>query len=829
MIRRTLACSLILTLSWTGWAWAAGPAFAQATPQPFTYELAMERLDRFVELIEELRSHIDRSQFDLEALLDKLDYDPERIADFVKTEIRFEQYPGLLRGAMGTLMSGAGNSLDQSVLLATLLRDSGYEARISRGSLSTDLAQSLVEQMRSEPVWKQEIWKDPKKTKQTLHELAQLGSQGNITNEILDELVLGAGPSGRADSRLRTAQVAESLESVLSKQGFRGLSEEKGPTVAEEARDYFWVEYRSGSSDPWIQTHPAVSTATIPMAAQADEFFAGAVPEALVHKFRLEGYVDRLVGRRAETLPLFSAWERPVANLLGTTLTYSNMPDNRMALDEDLWGRVATADLAHVSAGTDRVSEASWFVPMIQGRPAAEGSVFDLQGNLVPLDAAMDPAAGIFQTDSKKLNDAVGALSSIGGKEEGSEQAAMTLLSQRLVITILAPDGSTRVAERIMYSVAEEGPRQLNGLQATSPTGTNLHSMMDEYSLMISPGQFPRAYVLSRYLSSLTKAIPMIAKLAELSLGTGNTSLAPARKQLESWAEDLPEDLPFLTAFGAMSEWQLPDEAYLNYPARPLVIGLRTRIKGGGELFVEDIVDVVFNERRILEKVDGRYVKAIDRAILQGVWDTEIEDSMHSERVAMSGGELVDSVNSWSAMSPFATGQPSEYQTLMPSQLESVRISSFPSSSIQAVERDLRAGYVVLIPKEHSSPPVWWRVHPDDGTTLGMGGTGMGISVTQYIINWTGISSVAIAIGRMWQAMVFWYLCMAFQQLALHSVCGSAAGRYSGKMKNLQAGCISGGAMTFLKGSDGALIGFILPILFSVMLEDSFCPPPTDL
>src|SRR5215211_4196307 len=118
------------------------------TPEPtLSYEEALAKLDRLMAGVEELRAQIDRSRFDVEELGLRLGFEAEAIVGFVREEIAFEQYPGLLRGARGTLIGRAGNALDQAVLLATLLLQAGYEARIARGELSPEQAQVLVEQM----------------------------------------------------------------------------------------------------------------------------------------------------------------------------------------------------------------------------------------------------------------------------------------------------------------------------------------------------------------------------------------------------------------------------------------------------------------------------------------------------------------------------------------------------------------------------------------------------------------------------------------------------------------------------------------------------------
>ena len=55
---------------------------------------------------------------------------------FVRDSIVYQPYTGTLRGAAGTLRAGAGNSLDQSILLANLLKTAGLDARIARGTLT---------------------------------------------------------------------------------------------------------------------------------------------------------------------------------------------------------------------------------------------------------------------------------------------------------------------------------------------------------------------------------------------------------------------------------------------------------------------------------------------------------------------------------------------------------------------------------------------------------------------------------------------------------------------------------------------------------------------
>ena len=65
------------------------------------------------------------------------------------------------------------------------------------------------------------------------------------------------------------------------------------------------------------------------------------------------------------------------------------------------------------------------------------------------------------------------------------------------------------------------------------------------------------------------------------------------------------------------------------------------------------------------------------------------------------------------------------------------------------IERDLAEGYVVLVPKKamllQGRPVVgWWRVDPLSGQTLGIGESGAGIALVEYLALVTGVVTFAI-------------------------------------------------------------------------------------
>lgn len=100
----------------------------QSTQQPLDLDLT----DKFVADINTVEGSTDK---EIAALARRLGYSPVRIIEYVSNNIRYELYSGGIKGAAGTLQSGAGNDIDQAALTIALLRMSKVPARYVRGNI----------------------------------------------------------------------------------------------------------------------------------------------------------------------------------------------------------------------------------------------------------------------------------------------------------------------------------------------------------------------------------------------------------------------------------------------------------------------------------------------------------------------------------------------------------------------------------------------------------------------------------------------------------------------------------------------------------------------
>jgi hypothetical protein len=108
-----------------------GPATPSAaptgTPPP---------IDRFENGIDAGRATLAKSDLDVTALAQTLPSDPAAVDRFVRDRIAFDVYPGVMRGALGTLLARAGDDDDRAALLAALLAAKNLPVRFVRAPLS---------------------------------------------------------------------------------------------------------------------------------------------------------------------------------------------------------------------------------------------------------------------------------------------------------------------------------------------------------------------------------------------------------------------------------------------------------------------------------------------------------------------------------------------------------------------------------------------------------------------------------------------------------------------------------------------------------------------
>jgi hypothetical protein len=253
-------------------------------PDEVGYKQASAQLDLLYAGMDMLNSKIDRSLFEIDALADRLGSDPVAIFHFVRDQIRYEPYTGVLRGALGTLLCRAGNSLDRSLLLAALLQKAGLKTQIASAQLTAQQAQPLVNRM-FEPV------KPVPPSVPAIAELAPAlaaavgADQGKFTRAV--DVLRRAGEEQKKKLLNYADNQTSSLLSLFGKAAIDPVITPKDKLLAE-ASDHYWVQYQDPSGQ-WVDLDSSFADAELgkPIVPATTAFAADSVPEGLFHNLQV--------------------------------------------------------------------------------------------------------------------------------------------------------------------------------------------------------------------------------------------------------------------------------------------------------------------------------------------------------------------------------------------------------------------------------------------------------------------------------------------------------------------------------------------------------------
>ena len=205
----------------------------------FDAAMQMDSSLEALDLTEKAAKRASREGFDIKAKAAQLGKDIDKIFAFVRDDVRFEAYSGVLRGARGTLMAKAGNSFDRALLLGSLLHENGFEVRYAHGVLDDEKASLLVSTMLSadSPA------SGPK----------EMGPQ-QLSVELAKALRdLGELSIDRWVNNVHRLQAALRPKAKLWDEQKRSA-----PALISEVRDHIWVEYRQ--NDAWIPLDPTAAS-----------------------------------------------------------------------------------------------------------------------------------------------------------------------------------------------------------------------------------------------------------------------------------------------------------------------------------------------------------------------------------------------------------------------------------------------------------------------------------------------------------------------------------------------------------------------------------------
>ena len=334
-----------------------------------TYRALSGFLDRFYSAVEVLNKTIDATRFDIDALARRLGPDPKAMLAFVQRQIRFDPYVGSLRGARGALQSGGANSLDRSLLLASLLKRSGFKVEIAEGRLDEARSRHLLERVgKPGPTRPEELKIDAP----FVQDLVQ--SLGIKVNDLI-EAVEKADKNSKANAAElyeRYTQDAEFLTDRLKAAGIAMPAPRTIDSLIPVVSDHFWVRYQN-TEGQWFDLDPSFLdfAAGRSIGQSQATFAANALPERLIHRLHIR-MILRTANGVVEGDHVVMDKNLSVADLYGVTIHVINQP-----LPSPYEAMLAG------KAPADALSGVNEFVPVVNyGDHRVIGKFFTTQGEI---------------------------------------------------------------------------------------------------------------------------------------------------------------------------------------------------------------------------------------------------------------------------------------------------------------------------------------------------------------------------------------------------------------------------------------------------------------
>lgn len=680
VVRRMIFISGVSVL-WFGGLF--GPlAFAQHPRPNFDFAALERSIEESNRKLRKVQGAVDQTRFDPEDWLDRLDYDAEEILAAVTGEIAFQPYAGVLRGVAGTMRARAGNSVDQALLLAWLLKSAGYDARIVRGELSAADAGRLLGNI------------DAAFAPESLDYLAPA-----IEREFGTEAMASATAIDWSNSKLaeRSARTADMLLDALEDAGIRLQPRDMTGPYVTATRDYFWVQHRSGASAAWDDAHPAFGGGEPPSDLEAVEFFAAAIPPGYQHRLTLSAHIAQRVVNEVKTHSLMSPFTASAANLDGKAFSYRNQPDGLTP---------ATIDDIGAAIAATRI-----LMPILNGGTAPGAMAFDLNGRVIDPMALGSGAAGLFSTLAEKLENATSNVA-----DPADPKDILSLDSMWLEFTFTAPDETQVNIRRYILPPSGGEPRDNEQM---------LWALITDHSYAVNTGRHPVDYLIDRYLATGIASGAWYQALVHKYSAPDKGTVMPS--------DEVPQDFLPLAQFRVMDAFPYAPDGVHAFRNRPNLVGIRRGFRGPDVAFVG--VDVVSNANAQVRSAGGKLSHDPVAALRRGVWDTAVE-AVPVRSLSVDAVRRANAVD----MLHLAIDENIDLEVLQPGQDDRLAPLNVPPAALASIRDDLDNGFAIVIPERTpagAAMQAWWKVHPETGETLGMTADGYGQEIAEYLMDVT--------------------------------------------------------------------------------------------
>ena len=648
------------------------PPSATGAPDPAGWAAAFDRL-------EAADRNVARTTFEPAAVIEAVGRDRAAIVAWVRDNTYWVAYQGELKGPAGTLIDRVGSSLDRALLLAELLRMSGYSVRLAHATLSDAAAGDVITAVRLPPPG------------------VLAGSVGPVD----------AGVASRV-----TEQV-QKLRPVLAPVRPSGGDAAANAARLAAARDHWWVQWED-QGGAWTDADLTVDDGK-PARANAAETFPYVISDGAVS----------LPAQHAHTIEVslvIEVWDDPHNQLvekpvLKAPLRPADLLGRRVMLRHHVLKSTAKPlPSASPDSGAIRAAAlgAKEWLPALEvgGRRLAKASFSDAGD--VTETADLSGAEKVGNANRGMFGGLGGGLA--GGGGGGAPPSKSAVVAEWLQYTIRAPGSEKpKVVRREVFDLI--GPAARAAGLHTAPTLSDAQRITRALTLagmteILATGVSPSPQFVVHTMAADT--------LGQRSLCLRVASL-PDGPDRHAAARLIHPLTPVLQA------------AYLRRALSPVrdqvclsgtnVIDFRTRLleQPDGSIVAETGIDLAVNDVAVLT---GDAAVAFDARVAQGIADTAAE-SLALTGPAPSPQNTLGLLSGPAAPALLIARQPSD---------GAVASLSLPADVKARMAADMAGGAALALPERlplaTGARVGWWTVQPD-GSTVGVMDNGYHSDITE--------------------------------------------------------------------------------------------------
>lgn len=629
--------------------------------------------------------------------------EPQKIFEFIRDHIALEPYVGVLRGARGALVAGAGNALDRALLAQEMLSAGGVESRLVAGRLSDAQATDMLNRfLAGDPVPEALAGLlKPADEARLSAEAARLSNMTGLSEDDLNELLHESVTQAQKFWAATDAQRANSFEQLSGRLQAGKVKmaidrEAVSAKLRERLRKHYWLQVRE-SDGSWSDFDTAFPDAARATNYGSEPSLLPEIPKEEYHLLEFSLVYQTLMdGALQENVLVAGTYAS--ADALFKPLEFRILPIE-MAVDPNALAAMDIGKKIEVLRGIRRYQGI-----LRSGGDVSGSRIFDLQGN------TYDDAAPLLPVTGGTFADAFG----------GGGESVPQFVELRVVMKLTGPDRQPMTQVRTL----------VRSRDTQAPT---FAPPLLEWELLLQPQWVSAEFVGYRAVRQVVATGNARAKSSAAGQPPG--AFEPPQTGLV-----LPLQVALLrqiAAAGILTE-RAGVKALVDEPML-MISGYRIgEIHADkGQITTERSIDIVENAVRYVAGNDAAQSRAYEAALKQSVADATIEDRFLREVFPESDTQ--------SGTTIFEQAVTAERPALLArvQDIDNMRSAGMTEADIEWVYDNEHPAARLLIATTADGRDAWWSIRPDGNAILRVNG-GRGSSLTETALITTKVSFAVI-------------------------------------------------------------------------------------